>query len=78
MDLSLPSELEQKLARMAAEQGRDPGTLIVEAVARLVDHDSWFLAEVERGLLDLESGRVLGHEEVGARLEARMKERRTA
>jgi predicted transcriptional regulator len=71
MEVSLPSELEQKLARLAQEQGRDRGALVVEAVARLVDHESWFLAEVERGIEDIEAGRVLSHEEVAARLNER-------
>lgn len=50
MDIVLPSELERKLARLAEEQGRDRGALVVEAIERLVDHDAWFVAEVERGL----------------------------
>jgi predicted transcriptional regulator len=78
MDVRLPSELERKLARLAEEQGRDRDALVVEAVERLVDHEAWFLAEVERGLADLEAGQVFSHEEVGERLEARLNERRSA
>ncbi|MGB6133530.1 MAG: hypothetical protein WCC14_16960 [Acidobacteriaceae bacterium] len=78
MEILLPQDLEAKLARLAAEQGRDSGSLVVEAVARMVDHDEWFVAEVEQGLADLEQGRILSHDEVGERLERRSVQRRSA
>ncbi|MFY9745769.1 MAG: hypothetical protein WAK25_05765, partial [Acidobacteriaceae bacterium] len=65
MEVILPADLEGKLSRLAAEQGRDRGSLVVEAVERMVDHDTWFIAEVEKGLADLERGEVLSHEELG-------------
>ncbi|MBV8436299.1 MAG: hypothetical protein JOY95_02155 [Silvibacterium sp.] len=51
MEVSLPIELQAKLARLAAQQGRDSNSLVVEAVERLVDYDVWFAAEVEKGLV---------------------------
>ena len=74
----LPPDVEAKLSRLADEQGRDRGSLVVEAVERMVDHDTWFIAEVEKGLADLERGAVLSHEELGQRLEDRLAQRRTA
>lgn len=78
MEIKLPMELEGKLDRMAEEQGRDRGSLVVEALERLVEHEAWFAAEVEKGLAELEQGRMLSHEELGARLEERLARRRTA
>jgi len=78
MEITLPPDLEIRLDRLAQERGRDRASLVAEAVARLVDHDAWFLGEVEQGLADLGQGRVLGHEEVGARLEQKFRSRRTA
>jgi len=69
MEVSFPSELQAKLARLAAQQGRDSNSLVVEAVERLVDSEEWFVAEVEKGLAQMEQGRTLSHEEVGARLD---------
>jgi predicted transcriptional regulator len=75
MEVILPPDVEAKLSRLADEQGRDRGSLAVE---RMVDHDTWFIAEVEKGLADLERGAVLSHEELGQRLEDRLAQRRTA
>ena len=49
MEVRLNADLEAKLSRMAAEQGRPTETLVQEAVERLVDYDEWFLREVEIG-----------------------------
>jgi predicted transcriptional regulator len=69
MEVSFSTELLAKLARLAAQQGRDSNSLVVEAVERLVNYDEWFLAEVEKGLAQIDQDRTLSHEEVGARLD---------
>jgi predicted transcriptional regulator len=69
MELTLPAELQAKLARMAEERGTNPQDLAREAIERLVHYDDWFVREVEKGLAQVESGQTLTHEEVGARLE---------
>lgn len=69
MEVNFNPELEAKLARLAAEQGRDSQALVLEAVERLVDYDDWFIREVEKGLTEIEQGELLTHEQVGARLE---------
>ena len=68
MEVSFPNELEDRLARLAAQRGSDTSALVVEAVARMVDYDEWFLREVEKGVQQAEAGKTLSHEEVGARL----------
>jgi len=79
MDVILTPELQAKLDKVAAQQGRDVQSLVQEAVQRLVDYDQWFVREVEKGLAQIERGEVLEHEEVGARLEKLLndKQRRT-
>lgn len=69
MEVSIPTNLQAKLTRLAAQQGRDANSLVVEAVERLVDYDEWFVAEVEKGLAQIEQGRTLSHEDVGARID---------
>jgi predicted transcriptional regulator len=69
MNVRLSPELQAKLDRLAAEQGRDADSLVSEAVERLVDYDEWFLQEVEKGLAQIDRGEVLENSEVGARLE---------
>ena len=50
MEVHLTPDLEAKLARLAAEGGRDKQALAREAIERLVDCDEWFLREVDLGL----------------------------
>jgi len=69
MVFSLPADLETRLASLAEQQGRDPGSLVVEAVLRMLDHDQWFRQQVEAGLAQIESGETFGHEDVGDRIE---------
>jgi predicted transcriptional regulator len=61
--------MQAKLARLAAEQGRNTEALVHEAIARFVDYDEWFIREVEKGLASADRGKLLSHEDVGARLE---------
>ena len=65
MEVSLDSDVQSKLARLAA--GRDAEALAREAIERFVDYDEWFVQEVEKGLAQIARGEVLTHEEVGAR-----------
>jgi len=69
MDIHLNPDLQAKLAKLAAQRGREPEILVQEAIERLVDYDGWFVAEVEKGLAQIERGEVITHEEVGARLD---------
>lgn len=75
MEVYLSPELQTKLERLARELGRDSQSLVREAVKRLVGHDEWFAREVQHGLAQIERGEVLGHGEVGARLDALLKEK---
>ncbi len=69
MKVLVGPSLAAKLARLAAERGRDAKTLAREAIERFVDYDECFIREVEKGLAQVENGEVLTHEQVGAHLE---------
>jgi predicted transcriptional regulator len=77
MDIHLDPDLQAKLAKLAAERGRDLEMLAKEAIQRFVDYDEWFIEEVKKGLAQIERGQVLTHEEVGARLEKLLAEKRS-
>ena len=64
MEVHLKPELEAKLSRMAAEQGRAAENLVEEAVARLVDYDDWFLRETEMGLGAADRGEFVEHDSI--------------
>jgi len=69
MEITFSNELQDKLSRIASQQGRDSADLVVEAVQRMVDFEAWFASEVDKGLAQVTSGKTLSHEEVGKRLE---------
>ena len=71
MEVHLSPELEAKLKRKAAEQGRDSQSLVREAVERLVSYDEWFIGEVEKGLAAAARGEFVDHEEVGKLIDGR-------
>jgi predicted transcriptional regulator len=75
MELKLSPDLQAKLDRIAAQQGRDRQSLVHEAIERLVGYDEWFIRQVETGLAQIERGDVLEHDEVAARMEKRIAEK---
>ena len=77
MEVPLSPDVQSKLARLAAERGRDAEALAREAIERFVDYDAWFVKEVEKGLAQIARGEVLTHEEVGARLEKSLTEKQS-
>jgi RHH-type transcriptional regulator, rel operon repressor / antitoxin RelB len=64
MDVPLNPDLQAKLSRLAAQQGRASEALVVEAVERLVNYDEWFLREVDKGLADADRGDLVDHADV--------------
>lgn len=64
MEVDFTPDLEAKLDRLAAEQGRDRKVLVREAVERLVNYDEWFIREVEKGLAAADRGEFIEHEAI--------------
>jgi predicted transcriptional regulator len=71
MEVPLNPELQSKLSRLAAEQGRASEALVVEAIERLVNYDEWFLREVTKGLEAAERGEFVEHAEVRKMIDQR-------
>ena len=71
MEVDLTPDLQAKLARLASEQGRDTKALVREAVERLVNHDEWFVQEVEKGLAAADRGELIEHGEIGRLIDRR-------
>lgn len=64
VDVPLDSDLQAKLSRLAAQQGRPSEALVVEAVERMVNYDEWFLREVDKGLASADRGELVDHQDV--------------
>jgi len=74
MDVPLNSDLQNKLAQLAAREGRDTAALVVEAVERMLNHEEWFISEVDKGIAAADSGELVEHDEVRRRIERRYPE----
>jgi predicted transcriptional regulator len=71
MEVSLSQDLREKLGRLAAQQGRASEDLILEAVERLVNHDEWFLREVDKGIEAADQGKLVSHADVRKMIDKR-------
>jgi predicted transcriptional regulator len=71
MEVRLKPDLQEKLARLANQQGRDSESLVVEAVERLVNYDEWYAQEVEKGLAAADRGEFIAHEDVRKLIDGR-------
>jgi predicted transcriptional regulator len=71
MDVPLNPDLQAKLIRLAAHQGRASEVLVVEAVERLVNYDEWFLREVEKGLAAADRGEFVEHSDLRKMIDER-------
>jgi len=71
MDVPLNPDLQAKLSRLAAEQGRASESLVVEAVERMVNYEEWFLREVNKGLAAAERGEFVNHADVRKMIDER-------
>lgn len=71
MTVRFDPEIRKQLDKMAEQMDRPRAWIIREAVAQYLERETWYLAEVQKGLDDAEAGRVIRHEEMGARLRAK-------
>lgn len=71
MDIRLNPDLQAKLSRLAAQQGRPSEALVVEAVERMVNYDEWFLREVDKGIAAADRGDLVEHAEVRKMIDER-------
>jgi predicted transcriptional regulator len=73
MEVSLTPELEAKLNQLASQTGKEPDQIVRELVATHLDHDEWFRQEVGKGLVSLDQGKFVSHEEVRRQMERILK-----
>ena len=77
MEVHLTPEKEALLRQVAARTGQEAAQVIQEAVDRLLDHDKWFVQEVEKGQLQAAKGDLIEHDEVVTRIERRLKDKQS-
>ena len=67
MTLHLTPALEQRLENLAAQTNRSPDELAQEGVEAFLEFEERSISVMARGRADDAAGRLLAHEEVGAR-----------
>jgi predicted transcriptional regulator len=77
MEIHLTPEKEALLRQLAARTGQDTTEVVQEAVDRLLDHEAWFIQEVEKGQLQAGKGELIDHDELVARIEKRLQEKQS-
>jgi predicted transcriptional regulator len=73
MEIHLTPEKEAKLNQLAARSGKNTAEFLQEAVDQLLEYESWFVQEVEKGLTQAKRGELIDHDELVARIEQRLK-----
>jgi predicted transcriptional regulator len=73
MEISLTPEMEGKLNQVASQAGKGAEQVVQELVANYLEHDEWFRQEVAKGLASLDRGESVSHDEVGRRMERRLR-----
>lgn len=70
MTIRVPTEVRDKLGRLAQDTRRSRSYLAAEAVAAYVERELAIVEGIKQGLADVAAGRVTPHEEVMAQLHA--------
>jgi predicted transcriptional regulator len=73
LTVRLPSELKDRLGKLAGRTRRTKSFLAGEAIAGYVERELEIVAGIERGLDDMKTGRVVPHEDVMADIDATIK-----
>ena len=64
-------EIREQLDKMAEQMDRPRAWIIKEAVSQYLERETWYLAEVQKGIDDMEAGREISHDEMAVRLKAK-------
>jgi predicted transcriptional regulator len=68
MELQIPDRQAAELASLSNRTGRSPSDLVVEAVDRLLEHETWFDAQVQLAMDQIGRGEFLEEEAMDARV----------
>ena len=70
MTIRIATDTKRKLERLAADTRRSKSFLAAEAVSAYVDRELAIIDGVQRGLADVEAGRVVPHDNAMAEVQA--------
>ena len=70
MTIELNPLLEEKLTQLAHDTNRNQSALAAEAVQAYVEHQLAVIAGINQGIADLQSGRVIAHDQAMNEIDA--------
>lgn len=73
VELNLSPEKEARLRDLAVRSGKDTQEVLEEALDRLLEYDAKFAEAVEKGRAEIRRGEFIGHDEVLAQIERRLR-----
>ena len=68
MEVHFTAEQEAQLSQIANHNGTAPEQLVREAVARMLENQARFIAEVQEGIAAADHGELIDHDEVKSRI----------
>jgi predicted transcriptional regulator len=68
MEVQFTPEEEERLARIASQEGVNPAELVKDAALRLLEDDQRFRAGVRKGIEQADRGEFIEEEEMDARV----------
>ena len=72
LSINLPSDEAERLAELAQREGKTPEAVALDAVRARIDGDAAWIADVEAGLAELESGAGVTMEDFEREMDAFM------
>jgi predicted transcriptional regulator len=70
VNVRLEPELDEKLSAVATRLDRSKSWVVQQALKEFIELQLWQMSAIEKGLSDVESGRVIAHEDVVAWVES--------
>jgi predicted transcriptional regulator len=76
LEIRIPAELDERLARLAAAHGKSKSRLVRKALAEFVVREEAFAAAVTEGLVAADAGDLIDHEQVMREVDALLSNKR--
>jgi predicted transcriptional regulator len=76
LDVRIPAELDERLARLAAARSKSKARLVREALAEFVVREESFAAAVAEGRAGVDAGDLIDHEQVMREVEELLAKKR--
>ncbi len=64
MEVTLSADQEERVRSLAQQRGTEAEDLVRSMVQQALEHEDWFIREVEKGIEQADRGELVAHEDV--------------